>query len=406
MKPQRRGPLAGLRVIDLTSVVLGPYCTQMLGDMGAEVIKVESPEGDIARHAGPGRDAGMSGLFMNLNRNKRSIVVDLKSTQGREAVLRLAETADVFVHTVRPGAIARLGLAYADVAKSNPRIVYCNAYGFGRAGPYAEKPAYDDVIQAASGLAMLSAEVDGTPRYVPSVVADKVTGLMAANAISMALVHRERHGEGQEIEVAMFETMASFVLAEHIAGGLFDPPAGRPVYARTVSANRKPYRTRDGFIGVLVYNDRHWVSFFKLIGREDLIADPRFASPSARVRNVDAAYRLVEEQMLTRTTVEWLAALEAADIPVTRVMKTDELFDDPHLVATGFFQERAHPGGGSLRYPGIPMTFSKTPGAIGDAAPRLGEHTREILAEAGYAAAHIEALVTSKAVVAAAGAPA
>jgi crotonobetainyl-CoA:carnitine CoA-transferase CaiB-like acyl-CoA transferase len=234
------------------------------------------------------------------------------------------------------------------------------------------------------------------------VVADKVTGLMAANAISMALVHRERHGQGQEIEVAMFETMASFVLAEHIAGGLFDPPAGRPVYARTVSANRKPYRTRDGFIGVLVYNDRHWVSFFKLIGREDLIADPRFATPSARVRNVDAAYRLVEEQMLTRTTDEWLAALEAADIPVTRVLKTDELFDDPHLAATGFFQERTQPSGGTLRYPGIPITFFTTPGAIVSPAPRLGEHTREILAEAGYDAARIEALVASKAVVAAA----
>lgn len=392
------GALAGLRVLDLTAVLMGPFCTQILADHGAEVIKVEGPEGDTTRQLPVSRAPGMGAMFFNLNRGKRGISLDLKRLEGRAALLRLAEGADVFIHAMRSDAMARLGLTYADLQAVNPRIIYANMYGFSRRGPYATWPAYDDTIQAMSGMAALQGRMNGTPAYSATLVADKVSGLTALYAVLMALLHRNRTGEGQEIEVGMFETMVNFVLTDHVNGALFDPPEGEPVYPRAASPNRRPYRTSDGWIAVLIYNDKHWRAFIALAGQPEWARDPRFATLKDRARHIDEVYQHLARTLEQRTTAEWLADFAKAEIPATPVNETSALLKDPHLEAVGFFtpQETVL---GAVRYPGMPAWFSRTPGQITGPAPVLGQDGRTVLAEAGFTEGEIDALVAGGALI-------
>jgi len=388
-------PLAGVRVLELTSVVLGPWACQILGDLGADVIKVESPRGDSNRYVGPARHPMMGALFLTCNRNKRSVVLDLKQPSARSALLRLAERADVLVHNYRPPSLARLGIDYATIRAVNPRVVYCGTYGFSRRGPYGHRAAYDDSIQAASGVAMLSAMVEGEPRYVPTILADKTTALAVVGAVTTALYHREKHGIGQEIEVPMFETMVSYVMTEHLYGRVFEPPEGPAGYARVLSRHRRPYRTRDGYLAVLPYLDEHWRTFCALADRDDLAEDARFATLDSRIAHIDAVYAETARVIATRTTEEWLEVFRHTDIPVTVLRSLDDLLDDEHLGATGFWQIVEHPTEGQLRLPGIPMTFSETPGSVRRPPPRLGEHSLEVLRGAGVPDGDIEAMLAT-----------
>jgi len=389
------GPLAGVRVIDLTTVVLGPFATQILADLGADVVKVESPEGDVLRHIAPMRNPGMGHIFLHHNRNKRSIVLDLKQPAGRDALLRLAGSGDVLIYNVRPQAMRRLRLGYEDVAAVNPRIVYVGAYGYGESGRYAGQPAYDDLIQGMVGLPWLThAAGADRPRYVPTAITDRITGLATVNAVTSALFCRERTGKGQAVEVPMFETLAHMVLGDHMGGRTFEPPLSPARYERMLAPHRVPYATRDGYLCVLVYNDKHWRSFFKLIGREEMFeSDPRFSSQEARSRNIGEVYAFVAENMLTRTSAQWLRSLKEADIPVAPLNSVDDIIDDPHLGESGFFVMTEHPTEGRLRMMAAPGAWSRTqPGALRP-APRLGEHSGEILREGGYADTEIAAMI-------------
>ena len=387
-----RGALHGVRVLDLTTVFLGPYCTQLLGDMGADVIKIEPPGGDTTRFLGPARSRGMSGTFLNVNRNKRSCVLDLKAPAAIGVLARMLPGCDVLVHNMRPAAAARLGITYEWAAAINPGIVFCGAFGFGEGGRYAGQPAFDDSIQAISGIAAYQGLLSGQPGYCGTVVADKVTGMMAANAIVSALFARERTGNGQSVEVPMFETMVSFALAEHMTGAAFEPPLGPPVYPRVVSRYRRPYATADGHLSVVPYNDKQWRQFFRLVGREDLIEDPRFADMAARTANIDALYEILARALETRTTAEWRTLLTENDIPNVPITEPGALLDDPHLADVGFFRTAPHGSEGEIRMTAPPVSFSRTPADIRRLAPRLGEHTAEVLAEFGLSAEEIDAL--------------
>jgi crotonobetainyl-CoA:carnitine CoA-transferase CaiB-like acyl-CoA transferase len=381
---RRTGPLAGVRVVDLTAMVMGPYCTQIMADMGADVIKVEPPEGDNTRYISVGPAPGMSGVFVNVNRGKRGVVLDLRSEAGRTALRRLVERADVFIHSMRAKAIARLGFGYADVAALNPEIVYTNCYGYGRRGPDRDLTAYDDTIQAECGLPAVQQMLTGEANYVGTIMADKVAGLTALYATLMALFHRERTGEGQEVEVAMFETMASFMLVEHANGAMFTPPLGPAVYPRVVARNRRPYRTRDGQISALIYNDKQWSAFVGAV-RPAWADDPRFASLELRARHIESVYALVGDTMKERTTREWLELFRALDIPAAPLRTPEELFDDPHLNAVGMFETVDTPAG-PVRFPGVPTWFSRTPGRVAGGAPDLGADTKDVLEELGLPA--------------------
>ncbi|MGO3930650.1 CaiB/BaiF CoA transferase family protein [Rhodopseudomonas pseudopalustris] len=393
------GPLSGVTILDLTSVLMGPYATQTLADMGANVIKVESPDGDIVRHIGPGRTPGMGGMFLNTNRGKRSIVIDLKQDEGRATLLRLAATANVVIYNVRPQAMARLGLGYEQLAAANPSIIYVGVFGYGQNGPYAAKPAYDDLIQGAAGVpTLLAAAGDGTPRYVPITIADRIVGLMAVNATLGGLMHQQRTGQGQRIDVPMFESMAEFVLVDHLGGLTYDPPLDHGGYARLLSRYRKPYKTSDGYLCVLIYNDKQWRSFFEAIDRNDFLAQPRFANHAARTQHIDEIYEEIGGIFLTRTTADWRELLERADIPVMPMHTMESILEDPHLDAVGFFKTLDHPVEGRIRQTQVASTWSVTQPQAGGPAPTLGEHARDILGEAGFSTDEIERLGRTKAV--------
>ncbi|ADU01164.1 CaiB/BaiF CoA transferase family protein [Mycolicibacterium gilvum] len=374
------GPLSGVKVVDLTAVVAGPYCTQIMADMGADVVKVEAPQGDNARYISVGPEPGLSGVFTNVNRGKRSVVLDLQTDAGKDALRTLVARADVFIHSMRAAAIAKLGFDYAAVADLNPSIVYTNCYGYGRTGPYAARPAYDDTIQAECGLAAVQEELTGTAGYVGSIMADKICGLTAVNATMMALFHRERTGEGQEVEVPMFETMAAFMLVEHANGAMFDPPLGPALYPRTVARNRRPYQTSDGHLAALIYNDKQWQAFIDAV--KPAWATDRYATMAGRAADIDTVYGLIGDALRERTTAEWLALFDELGIPASPLRSTGDLFTDPHLDAVGFFEtvQTVH---GPVRFPGVPTGFSRTPGRVRGGAPRLGEHTAEVLADWG-----------------------
>lgn len=393
------GPLAGLTILDLTAVLMGPYATRILADMGAEVIKVESPDGDIVRHIGPGRTAGMGAMFLNVNRGKHSIVIDLKTDDGRDALLRLASKANAIIYNVRPQAMARLGLSYEQLAAVNPAIVYVGVFGYGQSGPYAAKPAYDDLIQGASGIpTLIAAAGDGTPRYVPLTIADRTVGLMAVNAILGGLMHQQRTGQGQRIDVPMFESMAEFVLVDHLGGLAYEPPLDHGGYARLLSRYRKPYQTSDGHLCVLIYNDKQWKRFFEAIGRTDFLKQPRFANHAARAAHIDDIYREIGAIFLTRSSAEWRELLERADIPVMPMHTMDSLLDDPHLDAVGFFEAIDHPVEGPIRQTRVPSTWSASQPQAGGPAPTLGENGRDILSNAGFSDDDIARLAANKAV--------
>jgi formyl-CoA transferase len=388
------GPLQGIKVIDMTTVLMGPYATQMLGDYGADVIKVESIEGDVTRLIGPTRHPGMGPVFLNTNRSKRSICLDLKKPAGRDAVLRLIAGADVLIYNVRPQAMARLNLGYEVVSKTNPRLIYAGVFGFGQDGPYAAKPAYDDLIQGATGLPALMAQTsDGTPRYVPNALVDRIVGLTAVGAICASLVHRDRSGRGQRLDIPMFETMTSFVMGDHMGGLTYDPPLDKGGYARHLSRDRRPYKTSDGYICVIVYNDKQWQSFFEATGREDLRNNPKFASFAARATNIDEVYAELARIFKTRTTADWLALMTKADIPVMPMHDLESILDDPHLVATDYFPIVEHPTEGPIRSMKVSATWSQTPVETVRLAPRLNEHGEEILREAGFSSEEIATLV-------------
>ncbi len=389
------GPLAGIKIIDMTTVLMGPYATQILGDMGANVIKIESPEGDLIRQVGPARNVGMGALFLNTNRSKRSVCLDLKQSEGRAVLFALLKDADVLVHNLRPQAMQRLGLSFDDLAPKYPQLIYASLCGFASNGPYAEKAAYDDLIQGAAALSSLIAEAgDGTPRYVPTALSDRTVGLAAVGAICAALVHRERGGKGQKLEVPMFETMLGVVLGDHLSGATFEPPLPGHGYQRLLSRDRRPYRTRDGYICALVYNDRHWRDFLAEIGKAELPAqDARFATFANRTTHIDHVYAFLAQQLLRRTSSEWLDALARIDVPAMPMHDLQSVLDDPHLLATGFFGQLEHPSEGALRTLAPPTRWSETPTEIVQHAPRLGENSVAVLREAGYDDAAIRALL-------------
>jgi crotonobetainyl-CoA:carnitine CoA-transferase CaiB-like acyl-CoA transferase len=375
------GPLAGIRVIDLTSVIMGPFATHVMADMGADVIKVESPEGDSFRTYRPNRNEGMSGGFVHLNRNKRSIVLDLKLERDQGVLAQLIKTADVLVHSLRPRAAQKLKLAYADVSAINPKVIYCGAYGFGEKGPYRDKAAYDDIIQAGSGLASLHIDARGEPAYMPTVLCDKLSGQAIAYSVLAALLQRERGGGGQAIEVPMFETTAEFAFIEHLVGFAFEPPLGPPEYKRVVSAMRKPFRTRDGYICLLPYSDRNWRDFFEFVGRPDLAQDPRYTKLVERVAHIEHLYGVIEQEASKHTNHDWTTFCDRVSIPCMPVLALADLPEDKHMLSVGMFEVAEHPSEGTYKVIRRPVNFSSNNFRIRHHAPRLGQHNSEILSE-------------------------
>ncbi|WP_231711277.1 CaiB/BaiF CoA transferase family protein [Xanthobacter dioxanivorans] len=384
--------LDGIRVLDLSAVVMGPFAGQMLGDLGADVIKIEPPEGDSTRRTGPATEAGMAALFLGVNRNKRSVMLDLKQPEARAALFALVDTADVFMHSMRPQKLDALGISPQALLARNPRLVYAGLHGFSEDGPYGGRPAYDDTIQGMAGLAALAQLQGGEPRYFPTIAADKTSGLFAVNGILAALVRRERTGVGAFVEVPMFESMVAFNLVEHMYGHHFDPPKGALGYPRVLAEWRRPYRTADGYICLMPYTDQHWRAFFAEVGEADLATDPRFADIAARTRNIEALYEVAGGHIARRTTQAWQDTSERLQIPSAPMASLDQVVDDAHLRATGFFVAKDDPSMGRLVFPGVPLKFDGERPAIA-VPPRLGEHTRDVLAEAGLDAKAIDALV-------------
>lgn len=386
--PRRQAPLAGIRVVDMSTVVFGPYCTQILADLGADVIKVEPEEGDTARNIGaPPHTAQMGPVHLRLNRGKRSVSWDLRSAHGRNAMRRLLETADVFIHNVRPEAIARIGLDHASVRALRPDIVYVHCTGFGLSGPYAGLQAYDDIIQAASGATSLLPRVDGNPkpRYLPMLFADKVSGLHAVYATLAAVLARQRDGQGQHVEVPMFEVVSSFNLLEHLCDQSFDPPTGTWGYQRQLDPVRQPMRTQDGHIAIAPYLDDRWQRFFEAAGHPEVLLEPRFADKDLRRANMSQMYEVAAQLLPEKTTAEWLRLLKDAQVPAMHVNAIGDVLADPHLAAVGLFERREHPTEGAYHEVRPPVRFSGFDHAPARHAPTLGQHTAEIDRELGLA---------------------
>lgn len=376
------GPLHGVRVLDLTTVIMGPAATQVLGDLGADVIKIESPAGDSMRNVGPFRNPKMGPMYLQANRNKRSVVLDLKNPDDRATLLALAADVDVVVSNIRPQAMARLGLDYEQLREVNPGVIFCMAVGYGSDGPHSGQAVYDDLMQAASGICGLFGQVDGAPRYAPVNICDRVVGLYLVIAILAALRHREVTGEGQEIEVPMFETMVQFVLGDHMGGGAFVPPLGEMGYPRLLSRTRGPYPTRDGHLSLVVYTDAHWKAFSALVGQPDLMErDPRFKNQATRTVHANEVGQFVADHLPMYTSAEWTEKLRAVDIPVSPVNGIADLFDEPHLRAVGMFDEVEHPTEGTLKVARFPVKFGRTPASVRRLAPNLGADTQQVLDE-------------------------
>jgi crotonobetainyl-CoA:carnitine CoA-transferase CaiB-like acyl-CoA transferase len=392
MTDLKPGALQGVRIIDVTSTVVGPAATQILGALGADVVRIEPPEGDQLRNLGPSRHEGMAAMFLGMNRNKRSMVLDLKTPEGAAVLRQLVATADVFVHNMRPNAAQRLGISYADLAPGNPRLVYASASGYRPDGPNRDLPAFDDIIQGASGISGLFMRAGDQARYAPFIIADKVIGYILASSIGFALFERERSGAGQEVQVPMFEAMVEFNLLEHFWGRAFEPPLGTPGYARIFTPERRPFQTKDGFICVTATTDRQWERLFTAIGRPELAQDPRFAKMAQRTFHFDKAYVYLNEAMLTRTTAQWIAIFNAVDLPNGPANSLDDLFDSSYLEEGGFFHHYDHPSEGKLVTANPAVTYSRTPAGLHRPPPRLGEHTREVMEQAGFTQEEIVAV--------------
>lgn len=380
---ERPGALHGIRVIDITTTVVGPCATQILGDLGADVIRIESPEGDQLRHLGPARHAGMAAMFLGLNRNKRSIVMDLKRAESRPVLQRLLADADVLVHNMRPSAAQRLGISYRDLAADHPRLVYASASGYRPDGPMGDEPAFDEVIQGVSGISALFQRAGDPARYAPFIIADKVVGYILASSIGFALFERERSGRGQEVQVPMFESMVDFNLLEHFWGRAFDPPLGDPGYSRILTPERRPFRTKDGYVCVTATTDPQWARLFVAIGRPELARDPRFEKMAQRTFHFAAAFEILAEVMLEKTTAEWVAIFKEADLPNGPANTLEDLFDSKYLKGAGQFRHYEHPTEGRLVTGNPPVHYSRTPSSFRRPPPTLGEHTREVLTETG-----------------------
>lgn len=385
---KRSGPLAGVKIIDMSSVVLGPFATLIFGDLGADVIKVEAGQkgkaGDMMRYAGASPTGDLGPIYTSLNRNKRSVQLDAKTEDGKAAIIALLKDADVFFHNVRLAGMGRLGLDYESVKAINPGIVYVHCAGFGAGGPYEKRQAYDDLIQGASGFAALNAmRSGGDPEYAPSLVADKTVGLFATYATLAALYHKQRTGEGQFVPVPMLESFTFFNMVENLYGETFLPGNGKLAYTRSVNANRKPYKTKDGYIGLVPYSDQQWELFFEMGGKSGVFEDPRFSTYSARTENITELYAIIGEVALLKTTNEWLALLDEANIPAMRYNQMSDVLADPHLAAVDFFQTRQHPEAGAYRSMKHPVDFSATPAEVAIDPPRLGADTETVLASLG-----------------------
>jgi crotonobetainyl-CoA:carnitine CoA-transferase CaiB-like acyl-CoA transferase len=391
-------PLSGYRVIDASSVLMGPYASQWLGDLGAEVIKVEAPAGDSTRQTGPSTEAGMGAVFMGTNRNKRSVVIDLKQAAGQAALHALLSQADVFMHSIRPQKLAAIGLDPTQVRQRHPQLVFATLHGFTETGPYGGRPAYDDIIQGMSGIADLSRLQGHAPQYLPTASADKTSGLVAALSIMAAMLAREKDGQGRQVEVPMFESMVSFNLIEHLYGLHFDPALAPPGYPRVTNPWRRPYQTRDGHVCMMPYTDAHWQRFFRACGRDDWADDPRFASMAERTRHIGDLYEALGTLVIEHPTDHWLDLCARIDIPAARVNALTDLPQDPHLEATGFFQRLQDPAMGSVQLTGVPVLFDGQRPPV-SMPPRLGEHTRSSLLAAGVSHSQIDDWIASGAIV-------
>ena len=388
-------PLHGVRVVEMGSVVLAPYAAQLLADMGAEVIKVEPPKGDITRNQGFSRNPGMAALYLSCNRGKRSVVIDAKDPEGLETLRRVVGSADVFLHNMRAESAERLGVGYDQLRANNEKLVYCSTYGFGAAGRYRSRAAYDDIIQAAAGAAGLAQMIGSAPAYMPTIVADKTTALFVVIGIQGALLRRAVTGKGDQLEVAMFETMAHYLSVEHLAGFAFEPPLGPAGYRRMVSHHRKPHRTKDGFIAIMPHSERDWRVFFEACGIPEFMEDPRFIGNANRARHINELYAKLAEMMPQRTTSEWVEFLDAHDIPNTVINTLEDLRSDPHMADVGFWHSIDHPSEGKLIAPSLPVRYGGPEGSATPAllAPRFGQHSIEVLREVGYGPAQIESMV-------------
>lgn len=385
--------LTGVRIVDLTTTFMGPYCTMQLARLGADVVKVEDPKGDVVRGILDHDGTGLGPIFLSANHGKRSLAVDLKNERGCDLLFELVAAADVFVSNMRPRALERLGISTEAILDRNPRCIVANLVGFGAGGRYDGTAAYDDVIQAVSGMASVQGGPEGPPTYVKSAIADKTVGLVAANSILAALFSRERTGRGCAITVPMFETMAAFNLLDHQGARTYDPPRGDTGYPRLMSPFRRPYATSDGYLGVVVYTDRMWLSFFDLIGRAELTDDPRYRTITGRTQHIDELYALVDHELRKHPSAYWEKALAGADIPVIPVRSLDDLLDDPHLTDVDFFESVDHPVAGPLRLAPYPASFSAGTGAGVRPAPTLGQHSRQVAAELSLPPETIQSLI-------------